>query len=670
MTAEESRLKGFAGLGPKRLKVLADAGIHTVSDLLYTYPVRYKNTLQPLPVCQLQAGKAACIQCVLKDQPRLSRFKGRTLVTAVMTDGTGVIRLNYWNQPWMRDRFSMDVEYLLYGQVGDRNGQTVMLSPSIEKERALIPVYKALPGIPPATFSQLIGQALELIDECVRETLPEATRARNGLCDIGFALRALHRPADPEELMTAEKRLTFESLLMYQAAMGLAAGRRDTGVKMDIDPSAVERYWTSLPFPPTGAQKRVLAEIADDMASPRPMSRLVQGDVGCGKTAIAFGAAYLAFLSGWQAAVMAPTEILARQHYESAKAILSPLGARVGLLLGGMKQAEHRQVLMGLETGETDIVIGTHALISRDVVYDRLGLIVTDEQHRFGVRQRKALSDKASVAPNVLVMSATPIPRSLALVLYGDLDLSVVDELPPGRTPVKTRIVPENKRDGLYDFIRREAALGHQTYIVCPLVEETEALDAPSAEEVYAELCNGPLRDLKIGLTYGSQKGEEKDRILTAFSKGELDVLVATTVIEVGVNVPSATVMVIESADRFGLSQLHQLRGRVGRGAGVSWCFLMAKENERLSALVRSNDGFEIASEDLKERGPGDLLGTRQHGLVPLPGQKQAFDVRTIDDTRRELDLLRTPGHEQELMLLTEAARERYSDILADVAMN
>lgn len=661
-------LSSLHGVGAARLKALENAGILNLRDLLFTLPTAYKDTLNPVPVAELVPGKSTCVAGCLKAPPRLSRFKGKSVVTAKLTDGTRTLTVQYYNQPWMKDQLPCDEELLLYGRVDASRGALCMICPSIEKARALLPVYHPLPGVPGRTLTGLIRQALDQIDDCVRETLPAPLRARHGLCEINFALRQAHFPQSNEALALAKRRLAFESLLLYQAAMSLLRGEKAQGVQ--IDGGDPEKFWRALPFLPTNAQKRVLNEIADDLASPRAMARMVQGDVGCGKTAVAFGAIYLAARGGYQSALMAPTEILARQHDESAQKILAPLGIRVGLLVGGMKAKERRDALENIASGAWQAVIGTHALISEGVAFHRLGLVVTDEQHRFGVRQRRALAGKAEVEPNALVMSATPIPRSLALILYGDLDLSVIDEMPPGRTPVETRVVPEEKREGLYGFIRDQARAGHQTYIVCPLVEESESIEAKSAQDVYAELSNGALSDLRMGLTYGGQEAGEKERVIGAFSKGELDVLVSTTVIEVGVNVPLASVMVIENADRFGLSQLHQLRGRVGRGAAKSWCFLMAKKNERLEALCKTNDGFEIAREDLRQRGPGDFLGTRQHGEQMLPGVSGAGDVQLIEETRECLKELNEPGREEERALVMASAREAYTRLIGDIAFN
>ncbi len=661
-------LSSLRGVGKARLDALAKAGIFTMRDLLFTLPIAYKDTLHPTPVAELTAGQTACVSVFLKAPAKLSRFNGRTAVTAKMTDGTKTLTVHFYQQPWMKDSLKTDTEYLLYGRVEEKSSGFTMICPSVEHDRALIPKYRTLPGLPDKTFSGLVKQALEQIDDCVQETLPQGVRTRHHLCEINFALRQTHFPDSVEALQIAKRRLAFESLLLYQAAMGLTRGARQEGVQ--IQTAEPEAFFVSLPFPPTGAQRRVLNEIAQDLQAPRAMARMVQGDVGCGKTVVAFGAIYLSAKGGYQSALMAPTEILARQHLESAKKMLEPLGITCGLLIGGMKAAERREALESIKTGRWQAVIGTHALLSEGVEYHRLGLVVTDEQHRFGVRQRKKLADKAEQEPNALVMSATPIPRSLALVLYGDLDLSVIDEMPPGRTPVETRVVPEEKRAGLYEFIHAETKAGHQTYIVCPLVEESEAIEAASAQSMYTNLSSSALHDLRLGLTYGSQDPAEKEKTINAFAHGELDVLVATTVIEVGVNVPSASVMVIENADRFGLSQLHQLRGRVGRGAAKSWCFLMAKKNARLNALCKTSDGFEIAREDLRQRGPGDFLGTRQHGERLLPGMTDGADVRLIEETRDCLKTLRAPEYAAELDAVLASARMTYDRLTKDIAFN
>lgn len=437
---------------------------------------------------------------------------------------------------------------------------------------------------------------------------------------------------------------------------------------------APEAFWRTMPFPPTGAQKRVLHEIADDLRCTRAMSRLVQGDVGCGKTALAFGAIAMVCKAGYQAAMMAPTEILARQHYESARKMLEPLGIRCGLLIGSLRAKVKREAHAACEEGAWDAVFGTHALISEGVKYHRLGLVVTDEQHRFGVRQRSTLQEKgakAQKAPHVLVMSATPIPRTLALILYGDLDVSVVDELPPGRTPVKTRVVPDEKRDGMYGFLRGEIARGRQGYVVCPLVEDSEMLeDVRSAQATYEELVSGVLHGLRVGLTWGAQPADEKAQVLADFAAGQLDVLVSTTVIEVGVNVPNASVMIIENAERYGLSQLHQLRGRVGRGTAESWCFLLAGENERLRILTETNDGFLVAQKDLELRGPGDLMGTRQSGEMMADFLLDG-DVKLLEEAANCMKKLRNDASlAAERAAVEQTALMHYGEKLAQVALN
>lgn len=664
-------LSALRGLGKARLDALDKAGIRTLADLLLTLPVRYQDTENITPLGEAVPGKEICVRGYLKAAPRLSRFKGMTAVTVRLCDETGALPVVWFNQPWLQGQLSPEQELLLYGRVDrDKQGRIRMVSPQRVQERGILPVYRAVGGIPPKTMRELMRQALTQLEDCCLETLPASLRLRHQLCERNFALRQAHFPDSRESLALALRRISFEGMLLYQAAAAALRGERKAGIVIPAQEADCQAYWQSLPFPPTGAQQRVLSEIAGDLSAPQAMGRLVQGDVGCGKTALAFGGMYLAARAGFQSALMAPTEILARQHLESARKTLEPLGIRCGLLLGGMKAAQRREALAQIASGEWQAVIGTHALISEGVAYQRLGLVITDEQHRFGVRQRRLLSRKAADAPNELVLSATPIPRSLALVLYGDLDLSVVDELPPGRTPVKTRIVPEEKRDGLYDFIRREAAQGRQTYIVCPLVEENEQLDARSAQETYAELCTGPLADLRLGLTYGEQDAAEKAAVINAFSAGQIDVLVATTVIEVGVNVPAATVMVIENADRFGLSQLHQLRGRVGRGAKESWCFLMAAPNERLKTLCETNDGFVIAKKDLEMRGPGDFLGTRQHGDTLLPGMALGADVAMLEETTACLKEIRAPGFEAEWEMVSRSARAAFAQVINEVAMN
>ena len=627
------------------------------------------------PAAQAAAGQRQCFSLVREGEAKLSRFKGKmTLVTCSFSDESGKLTACWFNQPWMKENLNRGTRFLLCGPVESRGGRLQLMNPSLEKENRIVPLYRPIEGLPQRVHEQIAREALESLDEVCPETLPLSLVKRYVLLPLGEALRRLHAPRTMDEVQPAQRRLAFEQMLMYQAALGLLRGHKEDGTALPIPPDAPEKFWQTLPFPPTGAQKRVLEEIAADLRCDRAMSRLVQGDVGCGKTALAFGAIAMTCACGYQAAMMAPTEILARQHYESAKAMLEPLGIRCGLLIGSMRPKAKREAQEACANGEYQAVFGTHALISEKVAYQKLGLVVTDEQHRFGVMQRSTLQQKGTdgtKAPHVLVMSATPIPRTLALILYGDLDVSIVDELPPGRTPVKTRVVPEEKRAGMYGFLRQEVLKGHQAYVVCPLVEDSEMMeDVRSAQATFDALKNGELSGLRVGLTWGAQPADEKAQVLSEFSAGNLDVLVSTTVIEVGVNVPNASVMVIENAERFGLSQLHQLRGRVGRGSAESWCFLLAAENERLRILTQTNDGFIVAQKDLELRGPGDLMGTRQSGEMMADFLLDG-DVKLLDEAAKCMKRLREdPKLTAERQQVEAEALHNYRDKLEDIAMN
>ena len=663
MSSAETKLSSLKGLGPARLAALRAVGIDSLRDLLCYLPLRYEDRTTPVPCRDARSGPVL-VQGVLCTEPRLNAYGGLTRVTSSLKDASGRLSLVWFNQPWMLQQLHLGDQVMLYGRVAEKAGRRSLQNAQLVTEPSIQPVYRALPGVPAKTFRQLMQQALLEVDSCCPETLPRTLRLRHGLCERNYALRQAHFPDSFEALKAARRRMAFEQMLMFQAALGLARGTREEAPALPLAADSTAAYWRSLPFPPTAAQRRVLEEVAADLRRPQAMHRLIQGDVGCGKTALAFGAIALCCGAGWQAAMMAPTEVLARQHYESAKALLQPLGIRCGLLIGSMKASEKRAAHSACADGSWQAVFGTHALISEGVRYRQLGLAVTDEQHRFGVRQRSVLQEKgrqqdSGPAPHVLVMSATPIPRTLALILYGDLDVSVVDELPPGRTPVRTRLVPEEKRAALYGFLRGQVRQGHQAYVVCPLVEDSEQVeDVRSARATYDELCRGELQGLRVGLTWGAQRPEEKAGVLEAFSSGQLDVLVSTTVIEVGVNVPNATVMVVENAERYGLSQLHQLRGRVGRGSAESWCFLLAEQSEKLEILTRTSDGFEVAQKDLELRGPGDLMGTRQSGEA-LDGFLLDGDVRLMEEASRCMKRLREDEslREEREQVEREAAR-------------
>lgn len=621
------QLSDLKGIGQTRLEALHAAGICSLRDLLYTVPVKYKDMSRTQTVQEAQPGQRACLALVREGEARLSRHGKLSRVTCTFTDDTGRITAVWFNQPWMRDHLNNRTRATLFGQVEAQGRGKKLLNPSLETQLRIIPVYKPIEGLPQRVHETIVRQALD--ETVVSETLPAGILQRYQLCGVDQALRFLHQPQTMDQVAQGQRRFAFEQMLLYQAAVRMMKDIRGLGPQMRFDSDLVQAFWQAMPFAPTEAQRRTLDEIAADMRAERAMARMVQGDVGSGKTAVAMGAMLLCAESGWQCALMAPTEILARQHYEGMKNFFEQRGYPCGLLLGGMPARKRRQALEKIESGEWRVVIGTHALISKGVRYHRLGLCVTDEQHRFGVAQRTALLQKGEQdgrGPHLLVMSATPIPRSLALVMFGDLDLSVIDEMPPGRLPVSTRIVPDGKRQDLYGFVRKELEAGHQAYFVCPLVEESETADSLKAAKAHAaQLQEGPFHGFRVGLTYGSQPSAEKEEALRAFSNGQMDVLVSTTVIEVGVNVPNATLMVIEDADRYGLAQLHQLRGRVGRGSAQSWCFLLARPSERLRTLVSTNDGFEVARADLEQRGPGELLGTRQHGDVLIPGGAAAF---------------------------------------------
>ena len=651
-----SEIKGF---GPKRLEALEKRGILSSMDLLERLPTGYRDTTHPLSPAQIKEGMQACFEGFVAGKPALHRVRGLQWVSATIADEYGKIRCMWFNQSWMRDRLFDTQHVVLYGRCVRKKSGLFVINPTLEEAGGISPSYAPVPGVGQKTLRDAVRLLLDEYDE--PDVLPQSFVQRHGLMDRRQALEQAHFPTDFDTLARAKERLAFEELLLFQAGIAGASGARREALPLPVKERWIEEFLEELPFAPTGAQRRVIGEIAQDLQKPQAMARMVQGDVGCGKTLIAFCALYLCVRAGGQGALMAPTEILAAQHYKSAVEMLAPLGISCGLVTGRMTAAERRRAREAAASGEWQVIIGTHALISEGMTFRDLRLVITDEQHRFGVRQRTMLEGKG-FSPHVMVMSATPIPRSLSLVLYGDLDLSIVDELPPGRTPVRTRIVPEEKREGLYAFIRAEAARGFQTYVVCPLVGEQE-LDDPdirSASQVQRELQEA-LAPLSVGLVHGRMNKREKEETLERFYAGETNVLVATTVIEVGVNVPRATVMVIEGAERFGLAQLHQLRGRVGRGAQESWCFLMAQPNERLKTLVSTGDGFVVAQKDLELRGAGEFFGTRQHGEPQMPALMLSSDSRLLARTRDAfLDISRNPVHNEEYRQIVQAACQRF----------
>ena len=681
MATLNTDIRYIKGVGEARAKSLAKLGITDLRSLLSYFPRAYDDRRAYKKIADLIPGENACVCAVIAGEPKLSRIrKGLDLIKLRAVDETGALELTYFNQSYLKNTLHTGDAYVFFGRTEGTPSRPQMTNPLFEREGAhqitgrIMPIYPLTAGVSQSMLYKAVEQSLAACVDELPDILPEDVRLVYQLCHTRFAYENIHFPTDDEALSAARRRLAFEELFLLALGLKLLRERRmfvagKQCKKVDLSP-----FFTSLPFSLTGAQRRAIGDIARDLTGQRPMNRLVQGDVGCGKTALAFGAIAMTCACGYQAAMMAPTEILARQHYESAKAMLEPLGIHCGLLIGSMRPKAKREAQEACANGEYQAVFGTHALISEKVAYQKLGLVVTDEQHRFGVMQRSTLQQKGAdgtKAPHVLVMSATPIPRTLALILYGDLDVSIVDELPPGRTPVKTRVVPEEKRAGMYGFLRQEVLKGHQAYVVCPLVEDSEMMeDVRSAQATFDALKNGELSGLRVGLTWGAQPADEKAQVLSEFSAGNLDVLVSTTVIEVGVNVPNASVMVIENAERFGLSQLHQLRGRVGRGSAESWCFLLAAENERLRILTQTNDGFIVAQKDLELRGPGDLMGTRQSGEMMADFLLDG-DVKLLDEAAKCMKRLREdPKLAAERQQVEAEALRNYRDKLADIAMN
>ena len=645
---ESKPLKYYKGVGEKRAELFAKLGVGSSDALLRYYPREYEDWSDCVSVdtakANAESGEICCIRATVAAPVRSVFLSGRrTLYStrAVDDEGKG-FRLTFFNNPYIPKMLVQGSEYSFRGKLFVGSNGAEMTSPAFESGACdkIIPVYRATEGLPSRQIAKVTQQVLDELPEDLSDPLPESVRAKYHLCHIRYALRQIHFPDDRETLATARDRLVFEELLILQLGLLRLKGRTRGAAGVTRTRDCTEEFWRMLPFEPTGAQKRAASEAVRDMMSgERSMSRLLQGDVGSGKTAVAAAICYTAARNGVQSALMAPTEILAEQHYRSIAALLEPCGVRVGLLTGSMTAAQKRRAKEAAAAGETDLLIGTHALISDGVAFASLGLVITDEQHRFGVNQRGALAAKGD-NPHVLVMSATPIPRTLALLIYGDLDISVLDEMPKGRIPIDTFFVDGGKRQRAYNFVKKHVAEGRQGYVICPLVEDSEDGGDRKAARSYAEsLAAGYLSGCRVGLLHGKMKGAEKDEVMKRFAAGELDVLVSTTVVEVGVNVPNAVIMIIENAERFGLSQLHQLRGRVGRGSIQSYCILISDaKNEaavaRLNTMCKTTDGFAIANEDLKQRGPGDFFGSRQHGLPDMKIADMMTDTRIFSQAQ------------------------------------
>lgn len=633
------------GVGPSMAKKFAALNIFTLEDLICHFPRAYEDRTRLIPIEKLQVDQSACFKAMVMNTPRTAHIrKGLDLTKVQVADCTGRLNLTFFNNKYAAQQLQYGKEYIFYGAVsGDFIGYS-MTNPIFEAPdsqplttRRVLPIYPLTAGLSNNAMLRAVQQALSICDPPA-EILPPEVRQKHGILPAERAYYAIHEPASMQEAELAKKRLVFEEFFVFSAGLALMRASRTEKKTTPYRDQDLSAFYGALPFALTNAQQRAIREIAADLRRGTPMNRLVQGDVGSGKTMVAAAAAYLAVKNGHQAALMAPTEILAEQHYASLSRLLSPLGVSVCLLTGSLTPKQKKQVREEIEKGQTDLIIGTHALVSDATVFAGLGLVITDEQHRFGVGQRSRLSAKGD-DPHLLVMSATPIPRTLALLMYGDLEVSILDELPPGRETVDTFLVNESYRARINAFIRRHVSEGHQCFVVCPAVEENGDLDLKAAETWAETLQKTVFPDLRIALLHGQMKGADKEATMSAFARGEADVLVATTVIEVGVDVPNATLMVIEDADRFGLSQLHQLRGRVGRGSAKSYCILTSHSKNpdtlhRMKAFCQTTDGFKIAEEDLRMRGPGDFFGSRQSGLPVFRVASLSLDLQTLKDAQ------------------------------------
>ncbi len=631
------KIEELKGLGKKRAELFHKLGVYSVGQLLNFYPRTYEDWSEITDIADVQDGQTVCVSGELTSGVQSGYTKtGKFIAKVFIADETGVCELVFFNNPYIRTMLKTDVKYRFFGKATRRFSEVQMISPTFSAESDLNiikPIYNLTAGLPNNVVVKAVRQAVDLLPDEVNDPLPGELREKYGLCGLRFAIENIHFPQSSEALNTAKKRLVIEELLVLNLGLRQLKNRKRSENKNLIKTDFSAEFESLLSFKLTNAQRNAVADCVRDIMNPEvSMNRLVQGDVGSGKTVVAGSLCYTVVKNGGQAAIMAPTEILAEQHYNSFKEILSNTSINIALLTGSVKKSEKEQIRAKLENGEIDLVIGTHALITDKTLFKNLALVVTDEQHRFGVSQRAKLLSKGN-NPHLLVMSATPIPRTLGLIIFGDLDISIIDELPPGRQEIETLLIDGLKRQRALGFIRKEVLRGRQAYIVCPLVEEGDSdIELASAEEYAAELMLNYFTDIEVGVLHGKMKPADKEAVMAKFSSGEIKILVATTVIEVGIDVPNATIMMIENAERFGLSQLHQLRGRVGRGSEKSWCILVSdstteNSSERLKTMCTTRDGFKIADADLKLRGPGDFFGSRQHGLPQL-------NISSLADTR------------------------------------
>ena len=641
----DTPVRYLKGVGPKTAERFEKLGILTLSDLLCHYPRRYLDFSKPYSIAEAPSDTECVVKAEVFAKPGGRILPGgRRMERITAGDDVSSLEVTWFNNPYAVQKLELGQEYYFQGIVTGGMLRRQMVNPQVRTDAQVASspfeaVYPQTEGLTSSAIAKCVRQLLPHV-ELLPDPLPPEMLKKYRLLPKADAVRAIHCPASEEEAFAARRRLIYEELLVLQLGIGRMKNHGAASTGAPMQKADASPFWDALPFSPTGAQRRAVEEILTDMAGETSMNRLLQGDVGSGKTLVAAAAIWACIRAGYQAALLAPTEILASQHAENLNRLLAPFGMRVALLTGGMKAASRRTTLAAIRDDEADLIVGTHAILSEGVAFARLGLAVVDEQHRFGVRQRGLLAEKAA-NPHLLVMSATPIPRTLGLLMYGDLDISILDELPPGRKPVKTRCITGKKRADLYGFLDREIGAGRQVYIVCPAIEDAGGSGLNAVKSYYEDIAKALLPDRRVGLMHGRLKPKEKAEVMEDFKAGRLDALVSTTVIEVGVDVPNATVMVIENAERYGLSALHQLRGRVGRGAAESWCFLVSDNasesvQKRLRFLCSTSDGFAVAQYDLETRGPGDFFGSRQHGLPTLQVADLMNDTRTLRAAQSE----------------------------------
>ena len=652
----QDSIMDLKGVGEQVGRKLNKLGIFTIQDMIEHYPREYEDRRKITALAEMELDTPMNVLVVVASTPQVTKKGHHVLVTFRVKDATGSIFVTFYGQAYMKNNFSVGERYLMYGKIKRQYGKVEMDSPEYQKvvdvnkigEVAKItPIYSSTQKLSQKVIRSLIAQSLEKVEETIEDPIPPSIRQQYDLLPKAEAIHQIHFPSNSERFFAARKRLVFEELFMLQLSLyQLKAdfAKKLLGVSHKVT-KELRSFMETLPFELTGAQKRVMREITNDMKSPYAMNRLIQGDVGSGKTVIAAISLFMAVKDGYQGALMAPTEVLVVQHYEFLKEIMTPFGIEVGLITGSTTAKQKRELIARAKAGELHVLVGTHALIEDPVEMPNLGLVITDEQHRFGVRQRLKLTEKGTV-PDVMVMTATPIPRTLALILYGDMDISIIDELPPGRQPIKTNAVDSNYHQRIYRFIEKHIAEGRQCYIICPMVEENEQMSELKNVIAYTEeLQAQEFPNIPMGYLHGKMKPKEKNAIMSQFASGEIKILVSTTVIEVGVNVPNATIIVIENAERFGLAQLHQLRGRVGRGKHQSYCVLISDSKnkvtkQRLEIMEKSTDGFVIAETDLKLRGPGEFFGTKQHGLPEMKIANLYTDAKTLKEVQKCVKLL------------------------------